>query len=309
MVVSLHSIGNIATSNTYNFINFSNLLYYSSTLAIPIFFMINGHFTFNKQPSFNYAIRKTASLIKLSIIWGSIYYFIKSSNYTVSELIASNIMSLIQSGSAPHLWFLASLSILYLCHPMIKIFVNDKNLPHVVAFMFIICTSVDIISLIIKHPLQHYITQPMRIWTWFFYYFSGAWLSKTEFKIRPELIIICIVYMAIYEFYISRNVYSIRLAEYYYDSFMVILTAVMLMLWLKGLNVNTFADKIISRSSSMALGIYLIHPLIIRALFHIGITFQDVRYNFVFAFVSFFVSAVFVYAISKTPVIKNIIAL
>lgn len=309
MVVSLHSIGNIATSNTYNFINPSNLLYYSSTLAIPIFFMVNGYFTFHKQPSFKYAIRKTSSLIKLLTIWGSIYYFIKNSNYTASDLIASNIMSLMQSGSAPHLWFLASLSIIYLCHPMIKRFIHDENLSHVVAFMFIICTSIDIISLIIKDPIQQYINQPMRMWTWFFYYFAGAWLSKIVFKIRPELVIICIIYIAIYEFYISRNVYSIRLAEYYYDSFMVIFTAFILMLWLKGTNVNMIADKIISKSASMAPGIYLIHPLIIRALFHIGITFQDVRYNFIFAFLSFFISEAFIYVISKIPLIKNMVTL
>ena len=93
--------------------------------------------------------------------------------------------------------------------------------------MLLTLTIIEIINtFILFKPLQQYIPQTFRIWTWLFYYIIGGFLGEINIrKIEVNSIfkgaIILLFISPLILFYISKNIYHNIYAEYFYDSILI----------------------------------------------------------------------------------------
>ena len=52
----------------------NTILYYTGTISVPIFFMIDGYFILNKEKiSFKYILKKIERILRIVISWNIIY--------------------------------------------------------------------------------------------------------------------------------------------------------------------------------------------------------------------------------------------
>ena len=73
--------------------------------------------------------------------------------------------------------------ILYVLTPVLSRQVKKRNV-RLGVILIAVCCAVDIMSIIcMKHlgePIQSFIRQPFRIWTWVMYYYMGGFLRNYE---------------------------------------------------------------------------------------------------------------------------------
>lgn len=146
MVVFYHlgtiNYGSI-NGNVY-FPNMNRIIMNLCQVSVPIFFMVNGAILLNRQINKKNILKKSIKAMLIYIIWskaiGVILSFINS-NYT-SININSNCS----------LWFLRTLSWLYLLYPLIKLIYdkNNKYLIYLLSILFIFPFMYNYIILIFK---------------------------------------------------------------------------------------------------------------------------------------------------------------
>jgi len=75
-----------------------------------------------------------------------------------------------------HFWFFGSLMIIYLFLPVFhRMFFEKKNLHRAACLVFMgICFCMSELSMIKGYPLSMFVPQPLRLWTWVFYFLAGG---------------------------------------------------------------------------------------------------------------------------------------
>lgn len=167
-VVILHSTMSGFNLEQYNI---SAYLYYLGTYAIPLFFMLNGYFLLNKKIlSYGYVLNKIVGILTVVSAWNILIWLIRW-DFNVNPL-RKIIGSLVQKGYFYQFWFFGSLIIIYLTLPIIKkVLEKDYSYSVVLLFLMVIGIIIEIINTFILHkPIQQYVPQTFRLWTWFFYY-------------------------------------------------------------------------------------------------------------------------------------------
>lgn len=205
--------------------NISAYLYYLGTYAIPLFFMLNGYFLLNKKKlPYSYIFNKIGGILSIVFVWNMLIWVIKR-DFNVNPL-RKIIGSLVQKGYFYQFWFFGSLIIIYLTLPIVKK-VLEKDYSYFVLLLVLIVIGIviEIINTFIFHkPIQQYIPQTFRLWTWFFYYILGGYLGKIniqKIKLTKFIMIsfsIIFIISPILLFYLAKNVYHNAFAEYFYDS-------------------------------------------------------------------------------------------
>ena len=205
--------------------NISAYLYYLGTYAIPLFFMLNGYFLLNKKKlPYSYIFNKIGGILSIVFVWNMLIWVIKR-DFNVNPL-RKIIGSLVQKGYFYQFWFFGSLIIIYLTLPIIKkVLEKDYSYAVVLLFLMVIGIVIEIINTFILHkPIQQYVPQTFRLWTWFFYYILGGYLGKIniqKIKLTKFIMIsfsIIFIISPILLFYLAKNVYHNAFAEYFYDS-------------------------------------------------------------------------------------------
>ena len=189
-VVALHSTMPGFTLEQYNV---SAYLYYLGTYAIPLFFMVNGYFLLNKKElTYSYVFSKIAGILTVVSAWNILIWLVRR-DFNVNPL-RKIIGSLVQKGYFYQFWFFGSLIIIYLTLPIIKkVLEKDYSYSVVLLFLMVIGVVIEIINTFILHkPIQQYVPQTFRLWTWFFYYILGGYLGKIniqEIKLTKFIIV------------------------------------------------------------------------------------------------------------------------
>ena len=224
-VVVLHSTRPGFNLENYNI---SAYLYYLATYAIPLFFMLNGYFLLNKKKlPYSYVFNKIRGILTIVFVWNMLIWVIKR-DFNVNPLMKI-IGSLVQKGYAYQFWFFGSLIIIYLTLPIVKkLLEKDYSYSVILLILIVIGIVIEMINTFIFHkPLQQYVPQTFRLWTWFFYYILGGYLGKIniqEIKLTKLIKIsfsIIFIISPILLFYLAKNVYHDAPAEYFYDSMIV----------------------------------------------------------------------------------------
>lgn len=115
-----------------------------------------------------------------------------------------------------------------------------------------------------------------------------------------------IVVTAIYQTQLSMKLYNNLYAENFYDSFLVIFTSILIFTYIKRINFKKIS--IINNISNLTMGVYIIHPTIIRIFNRIVVVNNNYK-NLLIAIIIFLISLFISYIISKIPKVKNLITI
>lgn len=181
-VVGMHTLyGNGAMTNL--------IMCYACTFAIPVFFASSGFILLGrKKIAYRYCIQKVIYIIRIAFVWS----FAVELLITVVKLILRKDLSglsivlflknvtynpLIQKGNMWQFWYLGALAVLYLFLPLLHRFVKISWRKYLCTWLtFVaICLVFQVISILIGRPVQKYVTQTFRFWTWIQYFGAGGY--------------------------------------------------------------------------------------------------------------------------------------
>ena len=300
-VVALHSTMPGFTLEQYNV---SAYLYYLGTYAIPLFFMVNRYFLLNKKElTYSYVFSKIAGILTVVSVWNILIWLVRR-DFTVNPL-RKIIGSLVQKGYFYQFWFFGSLIIIYLTLPIIKKeFEKSYSYFVILLILIVIGIVIEIINTFIIHkPIQQYVPQTFRLWTWFFYYILGGYLGKIniqEIKLTKFIIIsfsIIFIISPILLFYLAKNVYHNIFAEYFYDAMIVkIVSTGLFILFVKiEKHIVLKNNELIVMLSSLTMGVYIVHTFILaRVVKYIdtSVSYNTIIILIITLSISFFISRI-----------------
>lgn len=300
-VVVLHS-----TRSGFNleYYNISAHLYYLGTYAIPLFFMLNGYFLLNKKKlPYSYVFNKIRGILTIVFVWNMLIWMIKR-DFNVNPLIKI-IGSLIQEGYAYQFWFFGSLIIIYLTLPIVKkLLEKDYSYSVILLTLIVIGIVIEMINTFIFHkPIQQYVPQTFRFWTWFFYYILGGYLGKIniqEIKLTKFIKIsfsIIFIISPILLFYLAKNVYHTATAEYFYDSMIVKIVCIGLFILFAKIEKNIVLknNELIVMLSSLTMGVYIVHTYVLARVakyINYNLWYSTVIILIITLSISFFISRI-----------------
>ena len=284
--------------------NISAYLYYLATYAIPLFFMLNGYFLLNKKKlPYSYVFNKIRGILTTVFVWNMLIWVIKR-DFNVNPLMKI-IGSLVQKGYAYQFWFFGSLIIIYLTLPIVKkVLEKDYSYFVILLILIVIGIVIEMINTFIFHkPLQQYVPQTFRLWTWFFYYILGGYLGKIniqEIKLTKLIKIsfsIIFIISPILLFYLAKNVYHDAPAEYFYDSMIVKIVSIgLFILFLKiEKNIVLKNNELIVMVSSLTMGVYIVHTYVLARVakyINYNLWYNAVIILIVTLSISFFISRI-----------------
>ena len=261
-------------------------LYYLCGFAVPTFFLQSGYFLLNRgQVDISYAKRKCWGVIRVVVCWNAVIAILKvlkaflARGSVMMDLLNFPLVCikcLVQKGMLWHFWYLGALLVIYLMLPLLTRVAYKKKL-------LLVCTcgiavTLEFVSYWLGYPVQKYIIQTFRLWTWLFYFMLGSemnrmkqWISE-HFSVGAHTIIFVIYTLLLLGFQLYVGTYLLtegtkRLhAEYFYDSLFEVGWIILLFSMIQRISISEYVKRLISFSSSLTMGVYVIHPLVIRIL-------------------------------------------
>lgn len=298
--------------------NIGLIFYYLGVFAIPLFFMVNGYLQLRKDKiSYKYSLKKIKKIILVVLIWNfiiDIFYFLFK--HELKNFIKESFENLfIQKGFYNYFWFLGALIIIYLILPLISSIFNKSKKNAFIFTLVLILFSIliDIINMINNYlgneVIMKAVYQPFRIWTWLMYFCIGGCISKINinknYKSKLIMITILLIVMTIcFEYFFSYTLYGNMYAEYFYDNVLIIITSTLFFYCMKDVEFNKF--KFISECSSLLMGIYIIHPILIKIVRYV-IPKDNNFINFLFAIFVYNICLGITYIMNKIPKVKELI--
>ena len=274
-------------------------------------------------------IRKIFNILRIVVLWNLIIILLQCAakvllqtdyEFTVLTIPEEIVKSLVQKGTMWQFWYFGALIIIY----VLLFFLTRMTGKQKRIFLFVsgvAAISFQVCSMITGTPVQMNVNQTFRMWTWLLYFIGGG-LMYCYVNVRSQkylchrsisiALIAVTLAVAIYQNLIGRYIINesagVLHAEYFYDSLLTMFWAFLLFAWVKTIKLNAKAKKWIGGSAPLTMGIYIIHPLIIRVYQHF-ITVDTIILSLIF-FIAVLISAgIAAAAISKIPVVKYLIKL
>ena len=266
------------TSNDFKISFFYNGL---SRFGVPIFFMISGALFLNRDRSFRIIyIKKIKRILIRLIIWSFIYSI---SSLQLSKIDIKMIIFKFFSGHY-HLWFLLSITGLYILVPFLReVAKNDGLLKMFILLSLIFTFLFPNFNIIISFYSKSYFKVFNNIYSSLnlnyisgnvFYFMIGYYLNNnnTKFNIYKTLFIYIIGFFgALFSIKLSYNIvlkYNIKNTYFFFPDYLNIsIYSISIFIFIKNLFINKMYNQklsLIKIISSNTFGIYLVHPLIIE---------------------------------------------
>ena len=209
--------------------NYLTYLYYLGTYSIPLFFMVNGYLLLGKNEiSYSYILQKIKWILVTVSTWTLIIWIYKRD--FPENPIKKVLGSLLQRGYFFQFWFFGALILIYLCLPILKKFLKSKNRYLLILFVLVIIGLIfELTNFLLQMPVQVYVIQTFRLWTWFFYYILGGFLAqfnldtlKKCYRSWMKVITVVLLFASpLFLFMLAKNIHHNLFAEYFYDSIFV----------------------------------------------------------------------------------------
>lgn len=315
-VVILHVTGIVIEKDTGYTV--SQMLYYLSSFAIPIFFMVNGNLLLNKKDlGYRYVLNKVVNILGIILAWNGLLFVAKLIFGRLGNPFISTASNLLQRGYFFQFWFFGALILIYCTLPIVHKYWNNIRFKSLIVIIFVcICLIIDTISIILSITgtdiLQVHVIQTFRIWTWYAYYLLGGLFgnakikyylkSKITFKTNLVVLTISAIIVSVYQYNMAK-LYNIYFCEYFYDNiFTFIYVASMFLLFYR----QDFKNrKAILSLSSNIMGIYIVHTTVIK-VFMTFYSFDSVLSNVCMIFMVFILSYAISFVISKIPIVNKL---
>ncbi|MGT2926491.1 acyltransferase family protein [Streptococcus cuniculipharyngis] len=254
--------------------------YYLGTFSIPLFFMMNGYFLLNKpQLDYGYVGKKIISMLVIVSFWTLLYWLVKwGGGSEVHNPLRNMLAALVQRGYFFQFWFFGSLMIIYvMLPPLHRWFQSYRLLLSSSLGFLLIGTLIQALNVVLPSslvPLQGQVIQTFRLWTWLAYYLLGGLLGRSEFlqaiggwvKSFAGLVGLGLLVLPVILFTICREVFHLPYAEYFYDSLLIKILVVPIFIIFMRLELPDRYRPIITLTSSLTTGIFILHVHLINLL-------------------------------------------
>ena len=165
-------------------------------------------------------------------------------------------------------------------------------------------------------PVQIYVIQTFRLWTWFFYYILGGFVAqfnidnlKSIFKVWMKIVSILLLLISpIILFFIAKNIYNNLFAEYFYDNLLVKVISLGLFLTLLTLTIDASKHRMIYLLSVQTMGLFIIHTYVMQ-IWQKLIGFNIVGAHLFFPVFTLVISFLISMILMKIPYINRIVKL
>ena len=277
--------------------NYSSYLYYLGTYSIPLFFMVNGYLLLGKSKiTYPYILHKIKWVLITVSSWTVIIWFLKR-DFTINP-IKKILASLIQKGYFFQFWFFGSLILIYLCLPILKKYLHSKrSYLYFLSVLTIIGLIFELINFLLQMPVQIYVIQTFRLWTWFFYYILGGFVAqfnidnlKSIFKGWMKIVSILLLLISpIILFFIAKTTLGL---------FLTLLT----------LTIDASKQRMIYLLSFQTMGVFIIHTYVMQ-IWQKLIGFNIVGAHLFFPVFTLVISFLISMILMKIPYINRIVKL
>ena len=313
-VVLLHTaMGGFKETGSWNF---STYLYYLGTYSIPLFFMVNGYLLLGKREiTYSYILQKVKWILITVSSWSAIVWLFKR-DFTANP-IKKIIGSLIQKGYFFQFWFFGALILIYICLPILKKFLNSKrSYLYILSILLVIGLIFELTNIVLQMPIQTYVLQTFRLWTWLFYYILGGFIAqfdidtiKNRFKRWMKVVVVLLFLISpLILFFIAKTAYHNLCAEYFYDILFVKVVSLGIFLTILTLTLNEKRNEWIVSLSNQTMGVFIIHTYIMKVWEKL-FGFSFVGSYLLFAIFTLSVSFIIVGMLMKIPYFNRIVKL
>ncbi|RSJ69443.1 Inner membrane protein YiaH [Streptococcus oralis] len=313
-VVLLHTtMGGFKETGSWNLLTY---LYYLGTYSIPLFFMVNGYLLLGKREiTYSYILQKVKWILITVSSWTFIVWLFKR-DFT-ENLIKKIVGSLIQKGYFFQFWFFGALMLIYICLPILKKFLNSKrSFFYSLSLLAVIGLIFELTNIVLQMPIQTYVIQTFRLWTWLFYYLLGGYIAKftmeelkARFKNWMKIVSILLLLLSpVILFFIAKTTYHNLFAEYFYDILFVKVVSLGIFLTILTLTVNEKWSEWIVSLSNQTMGVFIIHTYIMKVWEKL-FGFSFVGSYLLFAIFTLSVSFIIVGMLMKIPYFNRIVKL
>lgn len=307
-VVGLHAVG----MGNYT-------IYYLCDCGVPLFFLVNGYLLFSKgKIDYHYTFHKIFNILKVVFLWNfTITIPVFVFRHKIANPFKLTVNSLLQRGYLWHFWFFGALIIIYLLLPIFHHFFFPKTNYHKAGCIILMCTCIVLsaVSMIKGFPIQKFIPQSLRLWTWLFFFLTGGLLAvSSPVKHHLSLIthsILLFIFTVINNVVVKKiGLFLIheRLAEFFYDDITSIIWYILLFTFLLRIPIKESLAPLISNLSQLTMGIFIIHPLLLTVLSTLYIP-SGALTIIIFWLGIVFSSLIISFGLSKIPIINNMIRL
>ena len=291
-------------------------LYYLGTYSIPLFFMVNGYLLLGKRSiTYSYILQKVKWILITVSSWTFIVWLFKR-DFTVNP-IKKIIGSLLQKGDFSQFWFFGALILIYLCLPILRKFLNSKR-SYLYILSFFVATGLifELVNIILQMPLQSYVIQTFRLWTWFFYYILGGLIAqfdkefiKKGFKRWMKIVAVLLMLISpLILFFLAKTIYHNLFAEYFYDILFVKIVSLGIFLTVLTLSLEENKSKWIVTLSNQTMGVFIVHTYVIKVLEKL-LGFSYTGAYLLFPILTLCVSLIVVSLLMKIPYFNRIVKL
>lgn len=313
-VVLLHTtMGGFKETGSWNLLAY---LYYLGTYSIPLFFMVNGYLLLGKREiTYLYILQKVKWILITVSSWSFIVWLFKR-DFTTNP-IKKIVGSLIQRGYFFQFWFFGALILIYLCLPILRQFLNSKrSYLYSLSLLMTIGLIFELSNILLQMPIQTYVIQTFRLWTWFFYYLLGGYIAQftieeieSRFKNWMKIVSILLLLISpIILFFIAKTIYHNLFAEYFYDTLFVKVSTLGIFLTILMLTLNENRRESIVSLSNQTMGVFIIHTYIMKVWGKV-LGFNFLGAYLLFALFTLSVSFIIVGMLMKIPYFNRIVKL
>ena len=296
--------------------NYLTYLYYLGTYSIPLFFMVNGYLLLGKNEiSYSYILQKIKWILVTVSIWTLIIWIYKRdfSENPIKKVLGS----LLQRGYFFQFWFFGALILIYLCLPILKKFLKSKNRYLLILSVLVIIGLIfELTNILLQMPVQVYVIQTFRLWTWFFYYILGGFLAQFSLDTlkkclrswMKEITVVLLFASPLILFVIAKDIHHNLFAEYFYDSILVKAVSLGTFLTVLTFDLNTDKNRWIINLSNQTMGVFIVHTYVIKVLEKL-LGFSYTGAYLLFPILTLSVSLIVVSLLMKIPYFNRIVKL
>lgn len=316
-----------------------------ASVAIPLFFMVNGALLLNRDLNLRRHLGKTVSLYFLIFIWGAITLYgqaiIRGEHYSPSGFVWA--LWELKPGRINHLWFLNAIVMIYLLLPILKEIYDSRRkavLGWMLAMLFVFSFGNLFLNWLVNmarflFDVQGFDLAKQDAFDFFkrinpfggyfyaiFYFVIGGCLGKAVQEDRPRIAshrlvaLLLLSWIALFSYGLMRSeqtgiLYDPVWNGYY--SIPTLLMAVSLFVLASRLrHENNRVNAWLTIVGANTLGIYLLHPVLIPLFepHYRGLSIaSDIFANLVYVLAILLLSLGMAIVIGKTPAIRRLLTL
>lgn len=296
--------------------NLLTYLYYLGTYSIPLFFMVNGYLLLGKRNiTYSYVLEKVKWILITVSSWTTIVWLLKR-DFAVNP-VKKIIGSMVQKGYFFQFWFFGALILIYLCLPILKKILNSKrSYLYILSSLVTIGLVFELANMVLQMPLQSYVIQTFRLWTWFFYYILGGLVAQFDKEIIKKgfmrwmkvVAVLLLLISPVILFFLAKTIYHNLFAEYFYDLLFVKIVSLGFFLMVLTLSLEEDKSKWIIYLSNRTMGVFIVHTYVMKVLEKL-LGFSYTGAYLLFPISTLCVSLIVVSLLMKIPYFNRIVKL